>query len=93
MSDPVIVNPSVVNTQLSAGVRQVAIFAAGIALSKFLPKETVEVLLSSDTINAVVSVVGIGAAIWGQYKTRKAKQTLVDAANAAPDSKFKVEAK
>lgn len=85
MSDPVIVNPSVVNTQLASGLRQVTLVVAGAALSQLLPKETVAVLLSDDTINAVVSVAGVAAAIWGQYKTRRMKKDLVQIATLAPD--------
>lgn len=85
MSDPVVVTPSIINTQLSAGLRQVALVLAGAALSKVLPAETVAVLLSNDTLNAAVTVIGVGAGIWGQWKTRKTKQDLVQIATLAPD--------
>jgi hypothetical protein len=93
MSDPVIVNPSVGGTQALAALRQLLLVFGGAALGRYLSKEQIDFLLSNEFVQLIALGGGVVAAVWGQIKVRTMKKTLVDAANAAPDSKFKVESK
>lgn len=93
MTKAVEVTPGVAGVQISAGTRQLLLIIGGAVLSRFIPKETVDILLSNDVVNAALGLASAGALIWGQLHTRKAKETLVAAANAAPDTKFVVKDK
>jgi hypothetical protein len=81
---PVVVNGAVLPTTLAAGLR--------ILVSITLPLLIDRGILPADSAEGVTAiVVTIATVAYGIYKTHQRKALLVDAAAAAPNSKFVVE--
>ena len=91
----IVINPSVTPAQIRTAVRYFLTFA-GPWLPKlfagFFTPEVQAVINSDEFANMISAWSGalMGAAMWawGAFDTWRNKQTLVAAANAAPDTKF-----
>lgn len=92
MTDPVIVNPSPLGPQLRSGFRALLLLGGSLGfLSRFLTPEQIAFVQSDDFVGAVSTIVTVGSIAWAQIEARLSKRKLVEAAHAAPDTKFKVQ--
>lgn len=87
---PIVVNPSSVGEQISAGIRTMTVLAGGIAaILGFLGKRDVVGLVAYMQTGAFLPVAGAiaatGAFLYGQWKTIMRKRQMVRVAEAAPD--------
>jgi hypothetical protein len=92
MADPVIVNPSPLGPQLRSGLRALLLLGGSFGfLSRFLTPEQIAFIQSDDFLGAVSTILTVGSIAWAQIEARLNKMKLVDAAQAAPDTKFIVQ--
>jgi len=87
---PIVVNANPGQDQAEAAVRQV-LLALGVIVAAFGAAKwsgTLNMLasLAGPIVTVLFGVVGIGAAIWGQIKTREVAKKGAAMANLLPDS-------
>ncbi len=91
---PVEVNASPLAMQVRSSVRTILLLLSGLGLvvpfSGFLTAAQLHYLISDDFLPVLSALLAFGTWLWAQLEAIWHKKLLVDAANAAPDTKFVV---